>query len=182
MITISFLAGELLFAGIWLLLRIIIWIRNRRIDWKHEALLLLMFINLAVIIRMIFFPMYRVDGKIQPLVIDIAAISPLRVNLTPFVYLFDYDIRREMLLNIIGNVTVFIPTGIILPILYWKLNSFWKVVGMGALISLAIEIIQLLISTRASDIDDLILNTLGVAIGYGIYALIRGLRNRPRRN
>ena len=41
----------------------------------------------------------------------------------------------------------------------------------GAGMSLVIEILQLPFDTRASDIDDLILNTIGVVIGYGIYYL-----------
>ena len=94
----------------------------------------------------------------------------------PFVHLLEYDIKRELLLNIIGNVTMFIPSGIVLPIIYKELNSFWKVVGAGALLSLSIEILQLPFSVRASDVDDLILNTAGVAIGYGIYALVNKLK------
>ena len=99
-----------------------------------------------------------------------------RVNLIPFVNLFDYDSRRDLLLNVIGNTAMFIPSGIVLPIIYKRLNSFWKVVAAGAMISLCIEIIQLPFSVRASDVDDLILNVLGVAIGYGIYAAVKHLK------
>ena len=74
---------------------------------------------------------------------------------------------------------MFIPSGIVLPIICKKLSSFWRVVAAGAMISLCIEIIQLPFSVRASDIDDLILNTIGVMIGYGIYAMIRATRSRP---
>ena len=42
--------------------------------------------------------------------------------------------------------------------------------------SLCIEIIQLPFSVRASDVDDLILNVLGVAIGYGSYAAVKHLK------
>lgn len=47
----------------------------------------------------------------------------------------------------------------------------------GFLLSLSIEIIQLPFAVRASDVDDLILNTLGCMVGYGIYALVRKIRN-----
>ena len=56
MVEISFLTTELVFTLVWLLIRIAVWIRQRSIDWKREAVLLLMFINLAVIIRFVFFP------------------------------------------------------------------------------------------------------------------------------
>ena len=170
MLEISFLSAELAFAAVWLLVRISIWKRQNSIDWKREAVLLLMYINLAVIIRFVFFPRDLVDGHVQPLVFEAAAVFPLRINCIPFVYLFDYDNIRDIIWNVVGNAAMFIPSGIVLPIIYRKLNSFWKVVAAGALISLSIESLQLLFPSRASDIDDLILNTLGVAVGYGIYA------------
>jgi glycopeptide antibiotics resistance protein len=135
-----------------------------------------MYINLAVIFRFTFFPMSKVDGCIQPLVFDIATAFPFRVNLLPLLNLFDYDSKRDLLLNVIGNAAMFVPSGIVLPIVYKRLNTFWKVLLAGIGISLCIEIIQLPFNVRASDIDDLILNTIGVIAGYGIYALIRCVR------
>ena len=176
MLEISFLASELLFTAVWLFVRIVIWIRQRNIDWKREAVLLLMYINLAVIIRFVFFPRALVNGHIQPLVLDAAAVFPLRVNLIPFVHLFEYDSILDIIWNVVGNAVMFIPSGIVLPIVYRKLNSFWKVIAAGAFISLCIEILQLPFASRASDVDDLILNTLGVVVGYGIYAGIKRLK------
>ena len=176
MVEIPFIFLEIIFLAIWLLIRIAIWIKQKRIDWKREALSLLMYINLAVILRFTFFPMSKVDGQIQPLVFDIATAFPFRVNLLPLLNLFDYDSKRDLLLNVIGNAAMFVPSGIVLPIVYKRLNTFWKVLLAGIGISLCIEIIQLPFSARATDIDDLILNTIGVIAGYGIYALIRCVR------
>ena len=53
-----------------------------------------------------------------------------------------------------------------------------RAVFAGGLISLCIEILQLPLSDRTSDINDLILNTSGVVIGYGICALARKIRKR----
>ena len=176
MIEIPFLFLEIVFSAIWLIIRIAIWIKQKRMDWKREAVLLLMYINLAVIIRFTFFPMSKVDGHIQPLVFDIATAFPFRVNLLPLLKLFDYDSKRDLLLNVIGNAAMFVPSGIILPIVYKRLNTFWKVLLAGIGISLCIEIIQLPFSVRATDIDDLILNTIGVIVGYGIYTLMQCVR------
>ena len=176
MVEISFLFLEIAFTAIWLMVRVAIWIKQKRIDWKRETVLLLMYINLAVIIRFTFFPMSKADGHIQPLVFDIATAFPFRVNLLPLVNLFDYESKRNLLLNVIGNAAMFIPSGIVLPFVYKRLNSFWKVLLAGIGISLCIEIIQLPFSVRATDIDDLILNTIGVIVGYGIVTLIRCLR------
>ena len=180
MTEISLLQLELLFALIWLACRSVVWIRKRRMDWKREAVLLLMFVNLAVIIRFVFFPMSRINGRVQPLRFDSSEILPFKLNLLPFVHLLEYDSKKEMLLNIIGNTAMFIPTGVILPIISKKLKTFWRVVGVGALISLCIEIIQLPFFERTSDVDDLLLNTLGVAIGYLIYKLVLKLIKRRR--
>ena len=176
MLEISFLTAELIFTLIWVIVRIVVWIRQKRTDWKREAVLLLMYINLAVIIRFVFFPKALVNGDVQPLVYDPAAVFPFRMNLIPLMHLLDYNNARDIVWNIAGNVTMFIPSGIVLPVVYKKLNSFGKVVAAGTFISLCIEILQLPFASRASDIDDLILNTLGVAVGYGICALIRNLR------
>ena len=167
---ISWIELESCFTAVWLLCRSIVWIRQRRINWKREAVLLLMYINLAVILRFTFFPMSRVNGRVQPLIYDASTAFPFRVNLIPFIHLFDYDSRRDLLLNVIGNTAMFIPSGTVIPIVCQKLNRFWKAAAAGALISLSIELMQLPFSARASDVDDLILNVLGVAIGYGIYA------------
>ena len=177
MLEISLLIAELSFTFIWIIVRIVVWIRQKRIDWKREAVLLLMYINLAVIIRFVFFPKALVNGHVQPLVYDPAAVFPFRMNLIPLVHLLDYNDARDIVWNIVGNVTMFIPSGIVLPFVYKKLNSFGKVAAAGTFISLCIEILQLPFASRASDIDDLILNTLGVLVGYGVYVLIRQLKH-----
>ncbi len=176
MLAISFLSAELAFAAVWLLVRISVWKKQNSIDWKREAVLLMMYLNLAVIIRFVFFPRDLVDGRVQPLIFEAAAVFPFRINLIPLVHLFDYDRIRDIIWNVVGNMVMFIPSGIVLPIIYRQLNSFWKVVAAGAVISLCTEILQLPFPSRASDIDDLILNTLGVAVGYGIYAACKRLK------
>ncbi len=177
MFEISFLALEGLFTAVWLVARLFVWIRQKKIIWKREAVLLLMYINLAIIIRFVFFPRALVNGQIQPLVFDAEAAFPFRVNLVPIVHMLEFDSVKDIIWNLAGNTAMFIPTGIILPIVYKQLNNFGKVIAAGAFISFCIELIQLPFASRASDIDDLILNTLGVMIGYGIYALVKKLRS-----
>ena len=177
-VKISLLIGEVIFTLVWLIYRGITVVVQKRFCWKQEALLLLMYINLSVIIRFVFYPFFAVDGQVQPLIIQAREIFPPRINLIPFLYITDYEVKREALINIIGNVSLFIPTGIILPILYKRLNSFWNVLLAGAGISLCIEVIQLLLSNSVTDIDDLILNTAGVIIGYAVFSLVRRLIKR----
>ena len=182
MTEISFLSGEVLFAAIWFGIRIITCIRRRKFNLKQELLLLLMYINLAVILRMVFYPYEKLNGHIQPLLFDPETVFPLRVNFVPFVHILEYDSLHDTLLNIIGNVGLFVPSGIVLPVIYKKLNSFAKVTAAGAIMSLTVEVLQLPFSVRASDVDDLILNTLGCAIGYLIFTVAKFLINATRNN
>ena len=171
MIHFPLCAGLILVTLGWIVYRYFVYRKTGKLSTKQELLQLLFLINLLVLYRITFHPFAKVDGKVQPLIFSFASVWPFRTNLIPFVNLTDYDSRRDLLLNVIGNSTMFIPTGILTPILYKKRNTFFKVVTTGFLISLVIEIIQLPFAVRCSDVDDLILNTIGCAVGYGIYAL-----------
>jgi glycopeptide antibiotics resistance protein len=84
-----------------------------------------------------------------------------------------------LFVDVLGNVAVFIPLGAALGVAVLprrKTRSpgrprrrFWPwfagVTGAGLLLSLFIEIAQLAIPSRVSDVDDVILNTLGTALG-----------------
>ena len=138
-----------------------------------------MYINLAVLIRFVFYPFFSVDGQVQPLIINPSFIQPIRTNLIPFVNILDYNIKREAVINILGNICLFIPTGIILPILYKRLDCFWTALLAGAGLSFVIEMIQLLFPGSVTDIDDLVLNTVGSATGYGIYKIVCSSMRKP---
>ena len=168
---------------LWLIARVLC-NRNKKINWKQEAQLMLVYICIVVIVRFTFFPLGKIEGNIQPLLFYPDNWFPFRINLKPFVYLFDYPTLREALINLIGNITMFIPVGIVWPYVFKELNRPWKVLTAGIGFSLVIEILQLPFYDRLSDIDDLILNTVGYCTGYGIYLLIKNhlvgaIINRP---
>lgn len=71
----------------------------------------------------------------------------------------------------IMNVIVFIPVGI-LPGLTFRNVSWLKVLGIGCGISVGIEILQLVLKRGFCELDDVMHNTLGCMIGYGVYRLI----------
>ena len=163
---------------VWLLVRAVCWLKDKRIDWLWEAQLLLVYICIVVVVRFTFCPFGKVDGKIQPLLFDKDKILPFWLNFVPFVHWFEYPTMQEALLNLIGNTTMFIPLGIVWPSVFKKLNTYGKVIFAGVGVSLTIEILQLPFYGRATDIDDLILNSAGYLMGYGIYLLVRKLRRR----
>ena len=98
-----------------------------------------------------------------------------RYNLIPFLEIRRFWIYREQLgvlavfSNIFGNVIGFIPYGFILPVIAHKCRSGFFIILSGFSLSLVVEVV---------DVDDLILNTLGAAIGYGMFAVCNYLRRR----
>lgn len=71
--------------------------------------------------------------------------------------------------NLAGNVVGFMPFGALLPVLRKKKMGFLKVFLLSFELSLVIEISQLILRVGSCDVDDMILNTLGGCLGYGIY-------------
>ena len=173
MFQISYTGTLILITCLWILVRICFWLPNHKICPKRELELLLVYICIVVVARFTFFPFSKVNGQIQPLILDTARIFPPRINLLPLVYLFDYEIRREALINVIGNTAMFIPIGIIWPCVFPQLDNAGKTIAAGIGFSLVIEILQLPFFDRVSDIDDLLLNSAGFLIGYGIFLFVR---------
>ena len=164
----------------WIATRAICGIKNKKVDWKYEAKMLTVYICLVVIARIVYFPMRLVEGRIASLVLDVDKIFPLWINLIPIVHLFDvYD---GWLINIIGNIAMFIPVGLVWPFCFKKLDTLGKTVLAGAGFPLFIEITQLLFYDRCSDVDDLILNSTGILIGALIYFGVKLLKNRKNKN
>ena len=67
------------------------------------------------------------------------------------------------------------------PSVYKGLDAHWKVISAGIGVSLCIEILQFPFYDRVSDIDDLILNSLGFIIGYLLYLLAKQVSKKVRR-
>ena len=176
MIEISYAAAVAGISFVWLAVRSIVWARQKKICWRREVELLLVYICLIVVTRFTFFPFGRVDGRIAPLLFDTDTMWPPRYNLKPLIYLADYPTDREILLNFIGNVAMFIPIGIIWPAVFRRLNTRGKVIAAGVGLSVCIEILQMPFCDRVSDVDDLILNSLGFLMGYGIYLLVKHIK------
>jgi len=73
-----------------------------------------------------------------------------------------------LLVDVVGNVLLFVPVGLTLTgasRLRPRLARLAAATGWAALLSVAIEIVQLSMPTRASDVDDVLFNTLGALVG-----------------
>ena len=73
------------------------------------------------------------------------------------------------IINLGGNVIMFIPLGFFLPLVFPALGKFWRTILATALIITAVELTQLFTLLGSCDIDDLILNVIGAAAGYGLF-------------
>lgn len=107
-----------------------------------------------------------------------------RYNLIPFVEIRRFWIYRRQLgtaalfTNIFGNVLAFIPYGYILPIVTRHLRSGFLIILSGLCLSLSVEVIQLVTKVGCFDVDDLILNTLGAALGYLLFVICDHIRRK----
>lgn len=180
MIQISYTSMIVFISIVWCFIRAVCAIKNKSVNCKREFKLLLVYICIVVVARFTFFPFSTVSGKIQPLIFESAKAFPFRINWIPLVNLFDYPEKRDVLINVIGNTAMFIPLGIIWPNAYKDLNKHWKIVSAGVGFSLFIEILQLPFYDRVSDIDDLLLNSLGFIIGYLIYLFVKFIKNKRK--
>jgi glycopeptide antibiotics resistance protein len=75
----------------------------------------------------------------------------------------------------LGNLVWFVPFGILVPTLTKARKG---TIFYCFLISLLIETLQYVFGTGVSEVEDLILNTLGGAIGYGIFKLFEKCLSR----
>lgn len=106
-----------------------------------------------------------------------------RYNLTMFQEImryYDFGMRtgnwRLFILNVIGNIVVFMPIGMFLPSLFSRCKNIFFTTILSLEISLCVEVIQLLTKVGSFDVDDLLLNTLGGVCGFLVYAIYRGIR------
>lgn len=93
-------------------------------------------------------------------------IPPDEINLIPFLWI------TEGVRPYIENILLFIPLGFILPCIWKKYEVLWKTALSGITFTLIIELCQLF-NRRITDIDDLLMNTLGALIGWVIFRLLK---------
>lgn len=83
---------------------------------------------------------------------------------------------QAVLLNLLGNVVAFIPFGFFLPILHPRCRSFMYTTFFSFEFSLMVETIQLVSKVGSFDVDDLLLNTIGGALGCFTFLCMNRIR------
>lgn len=77
--------------------------------------------------------------------------------------------------QLLGNIALFVPLGFALPMAFQRARRALVTIGIAVAVSLGAEVAQTIIPVHGPDIDDVILNTLGGAVGYAGFALSRVL-------
>ncbi len=83
---------------------------------------------------------------------------------------------KSVFINLGGNVMVLMPFGYFLPLYTRKRAGFLTVLCSAFLLSLTIEVIQLIFRVGIFDVDDIFLNSLGGCIGFFIYRIVHTAR------
>ena len=81
----------------------------------------------------------------------------------------------EMLEAIVINLLLMVPVGYLLPMVAAVLGKAvrgWQIIISGFMLSVLIEVIQLVTRLGMLDVDDVVFNTTGTAIGYTLYRYI----------
>lgn len=97
----------------------------------------------------------------------------INVSLVPFRDIAEILTTNDVagrVIQIVGNLVMFVPLGVLVPLFWngWRRPS--RAIGLGVCMSLFIEVNQLF-NHRATSVDDLILNTLGAAVGWLCFLL-----------
>jgi glycopeptide antibiotics resistance protein len=91
---------------------------------------------------------------------------------------------RLSAINLLGNVAVFVPFGIMIPLAFPHRRTFWgrfgQMLGIFLLGDLLLESIQLVTKRGSFDVDDFLLNTVGALIGFVGYLIWRGILRQMR--
>ncbi|WP_310602292.1 VanZ family protein [Anaerosporobacter sp.] len=141
--------------------------KGKRVSWFERTIMAMFGIYLTVILAVTVSPVYGFH-----LTVDFSS-----ANFTPF------RVIRHGLgnpLNLFGNVAMFIPFGILFPLLSRKMQRGAHAILAGAMLSVTIEGLQLFLG-RETDIDDVILNTIGVVVGYVVAKIVLNIFPSIRR-
>lgn len=144
---------------------------------KFKIILYLVFLAyLAVLVKLVFFK--------YPLPMTLEALRgngpDFQANLAPgrtiMIYLRGAPTTRIAAQNILGNILLFMPLGLLLPLLKPGISKWVRIALAAAVLALVLELLQARLGLGSFDIDDIILNTLGAALGCALFRMLNHFR------
>ncbi len=155
---------------------------NSDINYKREILYLIFICYIVGLFNLVLVPInfwniiwYNVFYNFNEN--PFAGIFDFSYNFIPTIYkiiIGEYTLDSWVKAMIVGNFLMFIPMGILLSLCFENVNKK-NIFKYAVLIPLAIEVLQLVVG-RSFDIDDLLMNFLGIVIGYFIVELVKKLK------
>lgn len=150
-------------------------------------------IYMYIVVKVILFKFHSIDPHLIKQQLKTHWHSPemimdqltFRANLVPFHQIFMYFEQATLhsWVNFAGNILIFMPFGMLLPLLFRGMSNPWsKVFILSFTFSLGLETSQLILAIGMFDVDDLILNTFGGLLGYGMYRVWMMTRSPLPRN
>ena len=146
---------------------------------RNSFLFILFFLYVAIMLWLLFGRSNRyVEG------IDYVQQMKNNMSLRPFFTIRNYlyvvthhsqgsPLYRHCMINLIGNVALFIPAGVFLPLLWKRLRNFFLFLLVCFLAISLVEGLQLVTLLGSCDVDDLILNLVGMILGYLLYLIFK---------
>lgn len=154
---------------------------------KSEILYIIFGAYIVALLSQTIIPIWNiffVDGKF---LIEISTYNSRGLNIIPFKTILDYltgsndfygDANLTIrIVNLLGNICLFVPFGFLFPMIFNKFSKIQITLSFGILLSVFIEVMQFFIK-RSSDIDDIILNCIGVFLGFMCYKTLSVLSIR----
>jgi glycopeptide antibiotics resistance protein len=156
---------------------------NIQVYWLKEMIKFLFVIYISLVISVTLFPLplgfhYEYDNLFRST--NFVPLATIINNISQIGTAYDGDVFFMFSLivrNVGGNILLLMPLGFLAPIVWNKAKDLKAVILLGLVVSIPIEILQLLESFgggwgRVTDIDDVICNVIGAITGYLIYVLI----------
>lgn len=147
---------------------------------QKRLISVIFFLYLLFIIRVIVFkyPLSQMQEIVNSWQKDVVLEGLNTANFVPFktikMYIQYYDLPGlRSFSNLFGNVLVFIPVGLMLPMVHRASKNILVAIINTLFFIVGIEVFQLFSNFGAFDVDDIILNMFGVLIGSCIYKIVR---------
>lgn len=179
--------------GLIVVVPLVLWSgRRRRVGWSLGLVRFAFAVYLVVIVGLVFTP-FPLPPWTPATEAELS--TGYRPWPFPWVNVLPFDTIRGALRfgmewqpgrYLLGNVLAFAPMGVFLPILWPRWRSLFGIVAAALAISVVIEAAQLGLSLlmgfpfRVADVDDVLLNVLGVALGYAVYRTLVALLPHDR--
>lgn len=150
--------------------------------WK-----ILFFVYIAIVIKVIIFKypfeylMSIADAWEKGVVLEGLDTANFDLFKTIKMYI-KYSYKLNSFENLIGNIVAFIPFGFLLPCIKERCRNFFILLLNAFLFVLGIEVFQLFSAFGIFDVDDILLNCFGAALGWICFVIFRYLLKKRNMN